>query len=118
MELTKRQIRREDLNEKIKEMEENLARWQGEIEDDANFDEKLAQLKEKRRQVEGKLEAMENATEDAWQQLSDELDTAWGEFQSAYDELLNKDENGKYRPSSELLKGKMSGIKPTDDQRM
>jgi len=115
MNFAQRYTLKQELSENIEQMETDLARWQGEVEDDKNFDEKLAHLKDKRQQLQEKLDALEDAAEDEWDEFKAQLDTAWKELKSAYDNLFEDHETDN-QPSEELLKGKTSAMNQGGDQ--
>lgn len=73
------------LRKHIEEMEGNLARWRGETDDKAQFEEKLQKLREKRQVVDTKLDKLDQANPDNASAVREELDEVWTDMMHRYD---------------------------------
>lgn len=109
MKIQNRETFEGDINEKIEQMESDLARWEGDAGEDMDHDEKLATLKRKREALQAKLNEMQDADDEDWEAHREEVTAQWQDVKNTYDELLETREGkSDARPTSELLKGSSS----------
>lgn len=67
--------RLDDLDNKIDELQDRGDEFEGEARKE--YDKRLKDLKDKRREADRTLKEVQAASEDKWQQVKDEADHAW-----------------------------------------